>query len=412
MKVASKKKSRGNSQVKRDKQEQECWYKHLDVPAEVALYYGFTPTESPTITKDDIKKSKSLTEVEFHGKDPVDVADRISLEEKVALLRTYNECDLQDQPQPVMLYFGNPILSADASKKKSGGMRTIFLEAMGTPKSIADTLLIKTSLEILKEEGYSNLCVHLNSVGNRDTMARFGRELTAYYRKNLEELPAHCRQLMKKDIFELLACRNEKCRIIRDSAPKSMNFLSEDSREHFKEVLEYLEFLEIPYEIDHFLVRNRAYSSQTIFEIYETKRDDTCEPLAVGVRYANLGKKMGLKRDVPGVGVRLKFREKIARKNLKFLKPKICFIQLGFEAKLKSLKIIEILRQAKVPMHHGISRDKLTSQLVTAENMKIPYTLIMGQKEALEDTIIVRHMADRSQESVSICDLAKYLKKI
>jgi hypothetical protein len=39
--------------------------------------------------------------------------------------------------------------------------------------------------------------------------------LTAYYRKNIEELPTHCRQLLKKDVFDLLACQNEKCRIIK-----------------------------------------------------------------------------------------------------------------------------------------------------------------------------------------------------
>jgi histidyl-tRNA synthetase len=130
------------------------------------------------------------------------------------------------------------------------------------------------------------------------------------------------------------------------------------------------------------------------------------------VRYANLAKKIGWKKDLPGIGVRLMFKEKNSLKNLKFLKPKIYFIQLGFEAKLKSLKIIEILRQNKIPMYQAISRDKLISQLSVAENMKIPYTIIMGQKEAIEDSVIVRHMTDRSQDTVKICDLAKYLKKL
>ncbi|MDO8590395.1 MAG: His/Gly/Thr/Pro-type tRNA ligase C-terminal domain-containing protein, partial [bacterium] len=225
-------------------------------------------------------------------------------------------------------------------------------------------------------------------------------------------LPAHCRQLLKKDIFELLSCKNEKCRIIKNGAPKSMNFLSEESRQHFKEVLEYLEFLDIPYEIDHFLVANRTFSHQTLFEIHNPESLELCRPLALGARYANIGKKIGLKRDVPGIGVRLTFKERNLQKNLKVLKPKIYFIQLGFEAKLKSLKIIEILRQAKIPVHQAISRDKLASQLSMAENMKIPYTVIMGQKEALEGTVIVRNMLNRSQESIAVEGLCKYLKKL
>jgi len=400
-----------NRRVAQSKKVNEYWYKNLDLPAEVALYYGFTLMDAPTITLDDARKARTLGDTELR-KNASDSPARFAIEEKIAVLRLYDEQRLQNLPQPVMLYFGKPIIPEDAPKKNAGKERAVFLEAMGTSNSIAEALLIKTTLEILKEEGFENLCVHINSVGDRDTIVRFARELSAYYRKNIEDLPAHCRQLLKKDVFDLLACKNEKCRILKDSAPKSMSFLSEPSREHFKEVLEYLEILEIPYEIDHFLVSNRAFSCQTIFEIHNPESRELCKPLAVGVRYANLGKKMGLKRDVPGVGVRLTFKEKNSSKNLKFLKPKIYFIQLGFEAKLKSLKLIEILRQAKIPMYHGISSDKLTSQLFMAENMKIPYTVIMGQKEALENTVIVRHMSDRSQESVKIDALPKYLKKL
>ena len=191
-----------------------------------------------------------------------------------------------------------------------------------------------------------------------------------------------------------------------------MSFLSEQSRQHFKEVLEYLEMLEVPYEIDHCLLSNKTFSCQTLFEIHNPDSLALARPLAIGVRYANIGKKIGLKRDVPGIGVRLMFKGKNDSKNLKFLKPKIYFIQLGAEAKLKSLKIIEILRQAKITMHHGISRDKLTAQLSMAENMKIPYTVIMGQKEALDNTVIVRNMANHAQESIKIEKLPEYLKRL
>ncbi|MES2088103.1 MAG: His/Gly/Thr/Pro-type tRNA ligase C-terminal domain-containing protein [Patescibacteria group bacterium] len=395
----------------KNKKVDPCLFKNLDLPAEVALYYGFTILDVPQIKKEDVKKAKSFQDSESKNKDVPDVPTKTSLLERVALLRLYGEKNFQNLPQPLMLYFGKPILP-EGIKKSSAKERVVSLEIMGTAKSIAEAILIKTTMEILKEEGYENLSIQINSMGEKDTVARFARELTAYYRKNIDELPAHCRQLMKKDIFDLLSCKNEKCRILKESSPKIMNFLSEPSRVHFKEVLEYLEMLDIPYEINHFLVGNRSFASQTLFEIHDAESKEVCVPLAVGVRYASIAKKIGMKRDVPGVGVRLTFKEKNVQKNLKFLRPKIYFIQLGFEAKLKSLKIIEILRQAKIPMHHGISRDKLVSQLSSAENMRIPYTLIMGQKEALEDTVIVRCMTDRSQESIKIEHLPKYLKKL
>jgi histidyl-tRNA synthetase len=93
-------------------------------------------------------------------------------------------------------------------------------------------------------------------------------------------------------------------------------------------------------------------------------------------------------------------------------KPKIFFIQLGFEAKLKSLGIIEILRKAKIPVMQALPKDKLNAQLTSAEELGIPYTLIFGQKEALEGTVIIRDMSNRSQNTVPIANLPVFLKKV
>ena len=93
-------------------------------------------------------------------------------------------------------------------------------------------------------------------------------------------------------------------------------------------------------------------------------------------------------------------------------KLQVFFAQIGAEAKLKSLKIIEMLRQAHIHIHQSLSKDKISSQIAIAENMKIPFIIIMGQKEALENAVIVRNMANRSQEVVPVPKLADYLKRL
>ena len=93
-------------------------------------------------------------------------------------------------------------------------------------------------------------------------------------------------------------------------------------------------------------------------------------------------------------------------------KPKIYFIQLGSEAKLKSLNIIDILRKAHVPIAQSLSKDSLGSQLAIAEKLNVPYALIFGVKEAIDDSVIVRDMSNRSQETVKLKNLLEYLKEI
>lgn len=88
------------------------------------------------------------------------------------------------------------------------------------------------------------------------------------------------------------------------------------------------------------------------------------------------------------------------------------FIQLGFDAKLKSLNVIEILRKAKIPITQALSKDSLSAQLAIAEKIGVKYALIFGQKEALENSLIVRNMENRSQKTVPLDELLTYLKNL
>ena len=93
-------------------------------------------------------------------------------------------------------------------------------------------------------------------------------------------------------------------------------------------------------------------------------------------------------------------------------KPKVYFIHLGIEARLKSLSVIEILRKAKIPVEQSLSKDSLGSQLAIAEKMGIPHAIIFGQKEAMAGEVIVRNMESRSQDTVKIENLSEYIKKL
>lgn len=139
--------------------------------------------------------------------------------------------------------------------------------------------------------------------------------------------------------------------------------------------------------------------------------------LGGGGRYDYLSKAMGYKKEIPGVGFgfgvdRIVEASKNIPKPRVKKKAKVYFIQLGTEAKMKSLRVIEILRQNKIPVRQSLSKDSLGSQLAIAEKSGIPHTLIFGQKEALENTILVRDMANRSQTTVDIEKLAKHLKNL
>ena len=388
---------------------------HLDKIGEVAMYYGFEPAKSPAISKQDMDAAKDILEHDYVD-DETEKHVRLPLhaEEKIALIRSYQEQNMHMLPQPVLLYFKDPCRGS----KKSSYPRYADLEILGTSGPIAEATLIQTARAMLAEEGYKETMVEINSIGDHDSMARFSRELTAYYRKNMNEMSVECRQLFKKDPFELLAARDASCKELNAKAPKSMDFLTETSRMHLEEVLEYLETLHIPYVISNSLIGNRKYCTETIFTVIDTDpaaKASSQHVLAVGVRYNSLSKRLSMKRDVQGVGISIlvKGGKNGLRKDIaKVKRPIASFVQLGLESKLLSLDVIERLRQAKIPLYLSLAKDRLGAQVSSVERFHTPYVIVMGKKEAVERTAIVRRNDTHSQDIVSIEDLPKYMKKV
>lgn len=394
---------------------------------EVAVYYGFRPIETPILEREEVFTSSVGIGTDIVDKEMYTLrtkgGDHLALrpEGTAAVMRAYIEHGMQAQPQPIMLYYYGPFFRHDKPQRgRYRELRQFGLETIGAEKSIADALTIKTVTSILEEAGAQNISIDINSIGDKECRPAYIRELTNYYKKHANSICNNCRQRLKENPLRVLDCKDEKCQPIKEGAPDTMSYLCGPCKHHFKETLEYLEEMQIPYVINKNLVRGLGYYTRTVFEVIEQDAGEDGQPLtiAAGGRYDYLAKSLGHKKDVPAVGASIgidrvilsPWHEKLAPRIMK--KPKIYFIQLGMEAKLKSLNIIEILRKARIPIHQSLSKDSLSAQLAIAEKMQIPYTIIFGQKEAIERSVIVRDMSDRSQKTVAIDKLSDYLKKL
>ncbi|OIO29383.1 histidine--tRNA ligase, partial [Candidatus Nomurabacteria bacterium CG1_02_31_12] len=384
---------------------------------EVAVYYGFKPIETPML-----EHIETFTSGIGKGTDIIDKemytlktkgGDHLALrpEQTASLMRSYIEKGMQNMPQPVMFYQYGPVFRHDNPQR--GRYRQFWqfdLDSLGSDKSIIDALVIKVGMSILEEAGANNLSVDINSIGDKECRHVYLKELTSYYRKHINNLAHVDRERLRTNPLRILDSKEEKTKEINENAPDAISFLCASCKKHFKEVLEYLEEMNIPYNINKNLVRGLSYYTRTVFEIIEQDDGGEGTPLTIagGGRYDYLARQIGNKKDVPAVGFSIGVDRIIASPWYKKLsprimkKPKIYFIQLGSEAKLKSLNIIEILRKAHVPIAQSLSKDSLGSQLAIAEKLNVPYALIFGVKEALDDSVIVRDMSNRSQETVKL----------
>lgn len=397
--------------------------------AEIATYYGFKPIETPILehlelfskaegdTSDIV--SKEMYSLRTKGGDHLAMRPEFT----PSIMRAYFELGLQSEPQPILVYAYGPVFRHDKPQRgRYREFRQFELDVLGTSKPVADALIIKLLMLILEEVNLTDLRLAINSLGDKDCRQNYRRELVNYYKKHLKDVCPDCRERFKHNPLRLLDCKKPECQPIKQGAPSAITYLCHDCQKHFKEVLEYLEMMKINYEIDNTLVRGLDYYSRTVFEIMEPIPADA-EPgtqalsITGGGRYDYLAKTLGAKKDVPAVGAAISVDRLALSPNYKPLnprilkKPKFFFIQLSFDAKLKSFAVIEILRKARAPVAQSISKDSLAVQLALAEKSGAPYTIILGQKEAMEGTVIVRNMQNRSQETVPVADLAEYIKK-
>jgi histidyl-tRNA synthetase len=92
--------------------------------------------------------------------------------------------------------------------------------------------------------------------------------------------------------------------------------------------------------------------------------------------------------------------------------PKIYFVQLGTRAKLQGLTVVDMLREARIPVSQSFDSTHLSPQLVAAKELGVSHMLIMGQREALDGTIIVRSTTNSSQTIVALSQLPRFLKTL
>ncbi len=304
------------------------------------------------------------------------------------------------------------------TQKNNGG---INLYILGSKKSIGEALVIKAATSVLHEYGHKNLIVDINSLGDILTYKNFLKDFSSHYRKNIDVIGDCCRTQMKQDPSLLSGCTKEECAFVRNEAPRTVNYLSEGAREHLKGVLEYLEAAKIAYRINCDLIgESLEFGTQTAFTISEVKQKKNGvenKIVARGERYTRAPLNEQNRRvsptvcasiDVPNVG---KEAYKII-KDTTTLVPNLYLIHLGVEAKRKSLDLIETLRSRDIQVAQSLIHDGLSKQIQRAENLHVPYTIIMGLKEVKDRAVIVRNMNTRAQETVPISRLPRYIKYI
>ena len=395
----------------------------------VANYYSFDKIETPIVEFAEVFSKAVGLDTDIVGKEMYSFrtkgGDNVCLrpEGTAPIMRSYLEHGMHNLTQPVKLWYQGPFFRYE--RPQAGRFRQFHqfgFEAIGDTNASIDSQIIQMSYDVLKELGFKGISVEINSIGDSECRPYFKKILTSYFKSRKASLCPDCQRRLKENPLRILDCKEEKCQRVKAGAPQIIDHLCENCHAHFKQVLEFLDELDLPYTLNPYLVRGLDYYTKTVFEIIDTSETGVSNGTLIGGgRYDNLAKMLG-GRDVPGCGsaggmerIMNLMRDKAAKTEPKAEVAKestgIFLAQLGQMAKMKSMKLFEEFRTAKIPVSESFSKDSLKAQLRSANKMGAKWVLIFGQKEALEDFITLRDMDTGTQEEIKLDKVVETMKE-
>jgi len=345
--------------------------------------------------------------------------DNVSLrpEATAQVARAYINHGMLNLPQPVKLFYIGPMFRYD--RPQSGRYRQFNqfgFEAMGDLHPVLDAQMVILSYNFFKELGL-DVNIQINSIGCAECRKEYKIQLVNYYKTQKTHLCDDCKERLTKNPLRLLDCKEEKCIAISEDAPQIVDWLCDECKNHFVKVLEFLDEPEIPYNLNPRLVRGLDYYTKTVFEIWPVSEGKKAQnAIGGGGRYDNLIEMLG-GRPTPAVGVAIGIERTILQLKEAEIEvpekeaPDILIAQLGEAAKRKCLVLYENLREEGIKVAECFSKDGLKNQLDIANKLGVKFTLILGQKELSEETILLRDMEGGVQETINYNKAIKEVKK-
>ncbi|MDO8561995.1 MAG: His/Gly/Thr/Pro-type tRNA ligase C-terminal domain-containing protein [bacterium] len=384
----------------------------LNSAIDIAEYYGFTSLdeashaprakEEPSVVKPSEKQriptvSECESDISFARRD------------ERALVATAKRCLSCARNAGTKLLWKHSLGSR--SERSSIPASTLELHVVGASGAIAEALLIVVADAVAAEAGIAKRILSINSIGSSDSSNRFVRDVGVYLRKHIDSISPTLRPRIAEDPLGTLVQLIERGHPATSRAPQSMEYLTEEERRKFWELLEYLEVFGLPYELNPQILGSRECWAHSLFDISVMDEETgTRISLAYGGRYDPLAARFA-PSPAAMISINCEIRGSTRIRREARAAPAIYFAHLGPDARRRTLGVLEMLRGAEIPVYQSLMYERIGEQMAEARRYAVPYVLIMGHKEAMEGTILVREVATNSQDAIPLPELTNYLKR-
>ena len=402
--------------------EEQHYWRHVEQKAvAICQRYGYERIDSPAFEETGLFTRSVGQDTDIVEKEMYTFTDKggnsITLrpEGTAPVCRAYLEHGLHNLPQPVKLYYFADIFRYE--RPQAGRMRQhhqFGCEAIGDDDPALDAEVIDMAWQLLISLNLKRLFLQLNSIGCKECRPHYLAALKDYYANYTEELCPDCESRFTRNPLRLLDCKRASCQPIAAAAPRNVDHLCPECAQHFDHLRRYLELMDIPFTVNHRLVRGLDYYTRTVFEI-QPEGGGAQSTIGGGGRYDDLIEELGGK-PTPAIGFAAGIERiilNLKRQNVTIPplpKPQVFIAHLGAEAREECIRLAARLRKSGIGTVMALGSKSLKAQLRQANSLGVRYTVMIGDEEVKTGTAIVRDMTQASQQTVPINDLPVRLK--
>ena len=288
----------------------------------------------------------------------------------------------------------------------------IGIESFGSANPLADVETIVLAHDLLAKLGVRNYELHINTLGNAQVRQDYHDALVNYFKPIRDQLSDDSKRRLKKNPLRILDSKDEQDKQFLPDAPKIVDYLDQESKENFDQILKMLDQLKINYVIDNDLVRGLDYYTGVIFEFMVEDKSiwESASTILGGGRYDNLVEEFdGPSTPAVGFGIGEERLMLVLQKQNPelFVDQGIDFFiaNIGQETEVKTVAIARLLRKQGLTAQYDVDQKKLKAQFKKADRAKAKYVITLGDKELADKVLNVKRLADAKTFKFSFNDL-------
>ena len=333
------------------------------------------------------------------------------------VVRSYIEHGLFNEAQPQKVCY---LISCYRYEKPRAGRLREFhqfgCECFGTASPAADAELISLVNDIFAFLDVKNLKIQINSIGCPECRKNYHKALQEYFESKKDDLCATCLGRLERNPMRILDCKSPVCSDIAKDAPKVTDYLCDECDDHFKKTQQYLDAMNIPYEVNPSIVRGLDYYTKTVFEFVSTEigaQGTVCG----GGRYDGLVEEIG-GNHTPALGFAMGMERLLMlmeAQGIEFPPEAKCDLyiaSMGENATLKASQIASDVRGNGMHAQFDIVGRSVKAQMKYANKIGAAYTVVLGDSEIEAGVAKVKNMADGSETEMNIDDIAEEIMRL